>query len=300
MKSFEMHLEKLSAKKILVEAPAKINLFLEVLNRREDGFHNINSLFQTISLSDKLEFAIQDEPEISITISNNNDLTTGTDNLIARTYYYMKEKYKIKWGLRVILEKNIPVAAGLGGGSSDAASTIKACNALFGLNLTYGELLETALQIGSDLPFFFSEGQVMVSGRGEILQKTQFPVDYYLVLVNPGIPISTPESYAALKRGLTIYKNPFNLAPCWTFEEFVKALQQTGNDFEKVHLKSCPELERIKDGLLRSGAKLARMSGSGPTIFGIFKDKPDVNLITLERDDWFKCVVKPIVLRGII
>jgi 4-diphosphocytidyl-2-C-methyl-D-erythritol kinase len=282
---------------VTIDAPAKVNLFLEVLNKRADGYHNINSVFQAVSLFDRLEFTPVEDSGVSISISGQTDLSTGNDNLISLAYHLMKTEFELPGGLRVDLEKRIPLGAGLGGGSSDGAATIMACNMLFGLDLSKEEQMEMSSRIGSDLPFFFGRGQARVAGRGEVVKDTDLPLDYHMVLVNPGFEISTSASYASLKRGLTMSKNPFNLAGCSRAEELVESLHLSSNDFEEVHLKSYPEIGRIKDGLLRSGASLARMTGSGPTVFGIFLHAPELNKGDyLKWGDWQSYAVLPVAL----
>ncbi|MEW6412465.1 MAG: 4-(cytidine 5'-diphospho)-2-C-methyl-D-erythritol kinase [Candidatus Zixiibacteriota bacterium] len=280
---------------IVIDAPAKINLFLEVMNRREDGYHDINSVFQAVSLYDRLEFTISARPGIKISLTGDIELSTGEDNLIARAYRMISEEFGVDRGLEVVLEKNIPVAAGLGGGSADGAATILACNRLFKLNLSAGSMGRLSERIGSDMPFFFTRGQALVTGRGDIIEEIELPTDYWVVLVNPGWEISTAAAYHALKRGLTRSKNPFNLAACPRAEELVRLLNLSGNDFEKVHLKSYPELGRIQEGLLRSGASLARMTGSGPTFFGIFNSAPEIREgATLRQGSWQLFTVLPV------
>lgn len=280
-----------------LRTPAKVNLFLEVLEKRPDGFHNINSAFQAVSLYDIIEFSPLDKPGVTINVLNNNELTIGEDNLIARAYNLMKARYGLSGGLSVVLEKNIPVAAGLAGGSSDAAATILAINILFELGLNFPEMATFSSEIGSDLPFFFSSGQAIVTGRGENVEETTLPADYWLVLVTPDFSISTADSYAALKRDLTYSKNPFSLARCQTVDELLQAFNGTGNDFEEVHFRSFPQLERIRDELFKCGALRARMSGSGPTMFGIFGAAPKLEQRDLQnRGDWQLYTVKPIAL----
>ncbi len=288
--TFDTHTLKL-------RTPAKVNLFLEVLEKRPDGFHNINSAFQAVSLYDIMEVSLVDKPGVTIKVIDNNDLTVGDDNLIARAYNLMKTHFDLSGGLSVVLEKNIPVAAGLAGGSADAAATILAINILFELGLDFSDMATLSSEIGSDLPFFFSNGQAIVTGRGEKVEESALPTDYWLILVKPDFPISTADSYATLKRDLTYSKNPFNLARCQTVDELVKALNGAGNDFEEVHFRSFPQLERIRDELFRCGALRARMSGSGPTMFGIFGAAPKLEQRDLQnRGDWQLYTVQPIAL----
>ena len=280
-----------------LHTPAKVNLFLEVLAKRPDGFHDINSAFQAVSLYDFMEFNLTSEPGIMISVLNNTDLTVGDDNLVARAYHLMKERFELAGGFSVALEKNIPIAAGLAGGSSDAAATILAINILYNLGLDYAEMAAISQDIGSDLPFFFSGGQAIVTGRGEKVKEAALPTDYWLVLVSPNFPISTADSYAALKRDLTYSKNPFNLPRCQTVEELLDALNGAGNDFEEVHFRSFSQLERIRDELFKCGALRARMSGSGPTMFGIFGAAPKLEQRDLQnRGDWQLYTVQPIAL----
>jgi 4-diphosphocytidyl-2-C-methyl-D-erythritol kinase len=154
------------------------------------------------------------------------------------------------------------------------------------------------LSVGSDVPFFFSGGQAIVTGRGEILRPTAFPSDYWVVLVTPPITISTGQAYAALQRsGLTNPKGAFMLGNCKTVNELFDSLTRVGNDFEDVHLKSFPELARIKDELLRCGAVLARMSGSGPTMVGLFAVAPPTELDNVVAGrDWCVHTVRPVAL----
>ena len=292
-----MFVKKITKESLEIKTPAKINLFLDVLNKREDGFHNINSLFQAISIYDILKFEFISSPEIRLKIKGNNELPLDNDNLIVKAYNLLKDKFDLKSGIKVELEKNIPIAAGLAGGSADAAAVILACNILFDLELTYEAMAGLGLQIGSDIPFFFSSGQGLVTGRGEIIENSDFPTDYELIVVKPDISISTAESYRLLKRGLTKHKNPFKLGTCRTVDRYVMFLKRAGNDFEEVHLLSYQEIRKIKDGLLLAGAVLARMSGSGPCVFGIFDKIPDeMDVRIFDRSDWqiFRC--KPVNL----
>lgn len=295
-----MVVKNITSTTVEIDAPAKINLFLEVLNKREDGYHSINSLFQAVSLYDNLKFELTDRPGFKLTFKNSIDLPNDDDNLIIKAYKLMREKYKFKKGIRIRMEKNIPISAGLGGGSADAAATISACNILYDIKLTNDEMARIGLEIGSDVPFFFSSGQALVTGRGEIIQESDFLIDYSVVLVNPKIAVSTAEGYTALKRDLTKQKNPFNLGRCRTIKEFSERLGEAGNDFEEIQCAQHPELQKVKDDLYHCGALLAQMSGSGPTFYGIFDSFENVNIdASFEKRDWQIYTVEPITLRSI-
>lgn len=297
-----MFLKRINDDTLVIGAPAKINLFLEVLGKRPDGYHNINSLFQAVSLFDRLTVTKSPSARAGIKIelspqSALKDLNLGPDNLIARAYRAVHKAYPNLGGVSVVLEKNIPMAAGLGGGSSDAAATIIALDTLFQLNMPQHVMAAIGLSVGSDLPFFFSGGQALVTGRGEICTPTTYPTDYWVVLVKPPVAVSTAAAYLALSdRGLTNPKPPFMLTSCQSVDELFSDLKLAGNDFEKIHLQFFPELVRIKDELLRCGAVLVRMSGSGPTMFGLFRTAPPPGIDSVGTgSDWQTFTVRPVV-----
>jgi 4-diphosphocytidyl-2-C-methyl-D-erythritol kinase len=296
-----MFLKRLNNDTLIIGAPAKVNLFLQVLNKRPDGYHNINSLFQAVALFDRLTVTRRKEQGIEIEVvrkASDPALSVGPDNLIDKAYRGVVEKTGLSEGVFVRIEKHIPVAAGLGGGSSDAAATIVALDTLFYLNMSQEVMAEIGLGVGSDVPFFFCGGQALVSGRGEILQPTSLPMDYWIVLVTPQIAVSTGPAYQALGRtGLTNPKRPFMLGNCESADGFFSELELNGNDFEENRLKSFPELVRIKDELLRNGAVLARMSGSGPTMFGLYRLAPPAEPDSfVAGNDWSVHTVRPVVL----
>jgi 4-diphosphocytidyl-2-C-methyl-D-erythritol kinase len=284
---------------LVIGAPAKINLFLHVLNRREDGYHNIDSLFQAVSLFDRLRLHRTERPGIRLSVTNAPDLSMGDDNLICRAWRLMQERFDLPGGLAVELEKNIPLASGLAGGSTDAAATMAACRRLFDIGLSQSEMAELGAEVGSDVPFFFSSGQARVSGRGERIAECALPTDYWVVLVCPKLRLSTAEAYASLKRSLTSLGSAVTLSLCETVHALSSDLAETSNEFEKVHVLSYPELAEIRHGLLESGASLARMSGSGPTMYGLFAWMPEAeSLGELVRGDWQVFTVRPITLPG--
>lgn len=261
-----------------IHTPAKINLFLQVLNKRPDGYHNINSLFQAVTLFDILNFKKIPESVCRIKVVGSKGIEIK-DNLISRAFELMKSGFNFEDGVEVTLEKRIPLAAGLGGGSSDCAATIIGINRVFKLRLSNVAMARIGLELGSDVPFFFSNGQALVTGRGEIIEETAFPTNYRLVLVTPALGLSTKEAYAALKMDLTCHQSPFNLKDSKNLEDFFKSLSLVGNDFEKVQFRKHPKLGEIKERLINCGARWARMSGSGPTIFGVFPENIDTERV---------------------
>lgn len=297
-----MFLKRINDDSLVIGAPAKINLFLEVLGKRPDGYHSINSLFQTVSLFDRLTVTKSPSARAGIQIELSPDSTIiglelGPENLIAKAYRAVLKAYPNLGGASVALEKNIPMAAGLGGGSSDAAATIVALDTLFQLDIPQNLMAQIGLSVGSDVPFFFSGGQALVTGRGETCTPTTYPTDYWVVLVKPPVAVSTAEAYQRLsEHGLTNPKPPFMLGSCEAVDELLVALARTGNDFEKTHLQFFPQLVRIKDELLRCGAVLVRMSGSGPTMFGLFRNAPPPGIDSVGAGrDWQVHTVRPVV-----
>jgi len=281
-----------------LKTPAKINLFLEVLNKRGDGYHDINSLFQAVSLFDEIDFRhLPGRPECDLELESRWPLTISADNLICRAYQLLKERFNLVDGLSVRLKKNIPVAAGLGGGSSDAAATLLATSILCNQKLDYPALAELGAEIGSDIPFFFSGGQALVGGRGEQVTPTEIPTDFWVLLVTPDLAISTAASYAAVSLVLTLNREPLSFERCGTAPELVEFLGPAGNDFEKVQFKAYPELVSIRDQLLQSGALLARLSGSGPTVYGVFMDEPtDQSRRLSGHNFWQVTIARPVLL----
>ncbi len=260
-------------KSLTIKAPAKINLGLQVLNKRNDNFHEINTIFHSIGLSDEIEMEISDNISL-VTIP-----TLGIDekdNLVFKAANLLKERYKIKSGVQIILKKNIPAAAGLGGGSSDAAAALTALAELWEIDVNRDALLNIAASIGSDVPFFLRKGTAKARGRGEMLEYFDFKLPYWLLVVNPGIPISTERAYKALGRG-SASPIPINYRDALTSaaqnHKFMRNILT--NDFEEPAFKLHPQLPAIKNAMYDSGAALAMMSGSGSSIFGLFIDEAD-------------------------
>ena len=167
-----MKIDTITSARVCVEAPAKINLFLEIRNRRPDGYHEINSLFQAVSLHDRLTLTLTDDPDVALTIDSLIPLSAGEDNLVVRAIRLVLRESGLSRGVRAHLDKRIPIAAGLGGGSSDAAAAIEGLSALLRLGLSTADKTRLGLQLGSDMPFFFTSGQALVKGRGGVLQAT--------------------------------------------------------------------------------------------------------------------------------
>jgi len=292
-----MFVKEVTSDCLVIETPAKVNLFLQVLNKRPDGYHNINSLMQAISLYDRLTFRKADQAGITLTQLSGDPVPTDGSNLIARAFDALANHTGLTSGVDVLLEKRIPAAAGLGGGSSDAAATLLAINLLYDLKLSGAQLAAIGSGIGSDVPFFFSSGQAMASGRGEIIQEVTLPLDYWLVLVKPDLSVSTATAYAELKRALTASEERVKFQYNKIVRDLVRWLHQTVNDFEATRVGTCPAMLQIQQWLDSLGASLVRMSGSGPTVYGLFTVNPGPELPERKyRHNWWIKVVTPVRL----
>jgi len=249
-------------------APAKINLLLRVLRKRPDGYHDLASVMQQISIYDELEYKLQQE---GITLHcPGTDLPTNEQNLIYRATQTIFNHTGYRNGVEIVLNKYIPSAAGLGGGSSDAATTLMTLNDLCSLGLSKTELIKLGAKLGADVPFFIFGRSAFATGIGDKLQTLSDLPQINLVLINPTFPLSTKTVYENLNLALTKKKNNYSIPRFYALGDVIRELH---NDLEAVSLKMHPELNDLKQMLMKEGALGALMSGSGPTLFGIFADE---------------------------
>ena len=249
-----------------LESPAKVNLRLEILNKREDGYHELRTVFQKISLHDTLHFSLKKEKEISIATDHPN-LPVGKTNLVYQAAQSMLKASDYQGGVHIEIKKQIPLGAGLGGGSSNAATTLKALNQLLKKSLSKRKLMEMGLEIGADVPFFIWEGAAIGSGIGEKLKKVTLP-DLQYVLIYPNFEVSTRWAYQNFV--LTNQRIHFNLHKFLKTPEGISSI--LFNHLEEVVSRKYPQIEVMKNSLLSKGALGALMTGSGPTVFGLFQD----------------------------
>ena len=250
-------------------SPAKINLRLEVLYKRDDGYHEIRTVMQRIDLCDEMEISLSGS-ELLIS-SQGEDIPTGEENIAYRAARRLLDEFNLNTGIRIFIKKKIPVAAGLAGGSSNAATTMMGLNRLLKLGLSKERLIEIGKELGADVPFFIFEKPALATGIGEILQEIELPSPLWVVLVNPGISVSTAWAYKKLNMGLTWKRNNISmLQPILPVSHLYNLLH---NDLETVTIKRYPEIQEIKDELHMNGAVGELMSGSGSTVFGIFPDR---------------------------
>ncbi|MDI6604744.1 MAG: 4-(cytidine 5'-diphospho)-2-C-methyl-D-erythritol kinase [Thermoanaerobacteraceae bacterium] len=254
--------------KLIVKSYAKINLSLDVLGRRADGYHLVSMVMQSVNLYDMLVFEKSDNLSINC---NNKDIPLDENNLIMKAALILKDKYGGS-GAEIFLNKKIPIAAGLAGGSSNAAATLHALNKLWKLNLNKKDLKEIALLLGADVPFFIEGGTKLSEGIGERLKDLKAP-KMSVLIVNPAINISTAEVYKRYD-DLNIINNNYT-------KKMIKAInsgniyniaEKLGNDLERVTINMYPVIEKIKTDMAELGAIGTLMSGSGSTVFGIFDE----------------------------
>ena len=266
-----------SISSLSLEAPAKINLFLKVLSRRPDGYHEIESLMQKITLFDRLHFTRQGTA-VSL-VCPNSPLPEDEGNLVYRAAQAFFAATGIRAGVRIVLEKNIPLAAGLGGGSSDAATVVIALNRLFSTGMDKKRLSEIARPLGADVEVFIQDcSAAIATGIGDRIRGVAPLEDVTILLINPGFEVSTKWVYENFP--LTSSANPYILARDRNIGEMLQGpiadlCGRIGNDLEAVTIKRYPVIAEIKKELKMAGAAAALMSGSGPTVFGIFDSEDD-------------------------
>jgi 4-diphosphocytidyl-2-C-methyl-D-erythritol kinase len=249
-------------------APAKINLSLHVLRKRPDGYHDLTSVMQKISFYDELTFS---RSTVGITLScPGTDLPTDEQNLVYRAASALFRHAGYTGGAEIVLKKKIPSAAGLGGGSSDAATTLMALNDLCSLNVSQSDLMKIGAKLGADVPFFVFGQRAFATGIGDELQILPDDPRLHIVLINPAFELSTRKVYENLNLALTKKKNNYSIPRFYALGDVIRELH---NDLEEVSFRMYPQLDAFKQLLLDEGALGALMSGSGPTLFGIFADE---------------------------
>jgi 4-diphosphocytidyl-2-C-methyl-D-erythritol kinase len=256
--------------KLLVKAPAKINLSLDVLNKRPDGYHEVEMIMTTIDLADRLELSLLDKDQIMIH-SQNRFVPDDQRNLAYQAAQLLKERYQVKKGVVISIDKSIPVAAGLAGGSSDAAATLRGLNKLWGLGLTLDELAEIGAEIGSDVSFCVYGGTALAKGRGEIITELPAPPTCWVILAKPFIGVSTADVYRRLDVNSIEHPNTQAMINSINEGNYDQVCQNVGNVLESVTLHLHPEVALIKEQMKRFGADAVLMSGSGPTVFGLVR-----------------------------
>jgi len=278
-------------------APAKINLHLDVLGRYPDGYHEIFTTFQAIDLYDTLTFETRPSGGIQI-VCDQPGFPLDSMNLIHKALTLAAEFTAEPIHILITVDKQIPIAAGLGGGSSDAAATILAANSLYELALSDQQLLDWARRLGADVPFFLGPPQAEGRGRGDELTPIEFFTDYWLVLIQPPMGLSAAEVYREFDLRLTKNDKMVSFATCRDATGFFSLIARSENALRTPILRLCPEVGLILRFLEGQGVDAVRVSGSGPCVFGIVQDKPDAKRMNwlMPSRGWWLYVCRP--LRG--
>ncbi|MGB8192346.1 MAG: 4-(cytidine 5'-diphospho)-2-C-methyl-D-erythritol kinase [Chitinophagaceae bacterium] len=268
---------------MIVFSNCKINLGLRILRKRTDGYHDLETVFYPLLFHDAIEAIRSEQPAMQFTTSGIGIDAAPEQNLCMKAYDLLKQSHELP-SLKLHLHKSIPAGAGLGGGSANAAFTLKLLNAKFNLGLKAERLLDLALQLGSDCPFFIINKPCIATGRGEIMDAIDLsPLKrYYIAIVNPGIHIPTAWAFSRIKPGANgpsikdVIHQPVH---AWK--------DQLVNDFEAVVFDEYPAVKNIKEGLYNKGAVYAAMSGSGSTVYGLFEERPVLEI------DGFVRIIEP-------
>lgn len=248
-------------------ASAKINLTLDTLFKREDGYHEVEMIMTTIDLNDRLSFEKRQDGKIVLHVDETY-IPSDERNLAYRAALLMKETYQIKEGVTITLEKNIPVAAGLAGGSSDAAATMRGMNRLFELNRSLDELSELSAEIGSDIPFCVYGTTALCQGRGEKIMLLDRPPSSWVIVAKPQSGLSTPDIYQGLDLNQPFEVHTEDCMRAIENNDYIGVCESLSNRLEPVSMDLQPEIQKIKENMLNNGADGALMSGSGPTVYG--------------------------------
>lgn len=257
---------------IIRNAYAKINLALDVVRRLPNGYHEVRMIMQTVDICDVLTFSKADEG-IRLSVDN-MELPTDGNNLICKAARLLLEEAGVLGGVDITLKKHIPIAAGMAGGSTDAAATLLAVNELYNLGFDLDKLKEIGVKIGADVPYCIEGGTALAEGIGELLSPLMAPPDCYLVVAKPDINVSTKFVYENLRANeLQVHPDVDGMIFDLVAGDLNGIASKLGNVLETVTVPAYPIIQEIKDTLKESGALNALMSGSGPTVFGLFTDK---------------------------
>lgn len=254
------------------KASAKINLTLDVLRRREDGYHEVEMVMTTVDLSDRLSFSKTTDGKITIR-SSAHFVPEDQRNLAYQAAALLQKRYNVSKGVSIHIDKKIPVAAGLAGGSADAAATLRGLNRLWNLHLSLDELASIATEIGSDVAFCVYGGTAVATGRGEKVQSIPAPPNCWVVLAKPNLSVSTGSIYTRLSSEQMGYRSTDKMVTAIQEQNYEEICRTTSNALESVTLNLHPEVRQLKEKMEDFGVDVARMSGSGPTVYGLVKNE---------------------------
>ncbi|ALS02291.1 4-diphosphocytidyl-2C-methyl-D-erythritol kinase [Enterococcus silesiacus] len=257
---------------IIEKAPAKINLGLDALYKRQDGYHELEMIMASVDLADRLTFELLPKNEIVIE-TNSSFLPVDRRNHVYQAAELLKNTFHLTQGVKIYIEKRIPVAAGLAGGSSDCAAALRGLNRLWNLGLSVEELAELGSVIGSDVPYCIHGGTAFVTGRGEKIEFLPAMPQCWVVLVKPKMSVSTSSIFSSLSFNSVQHPDIIGLKRAVETDDYQLMTEKIGNALEGVTIKRHPVIQQIKDRMLKYGADAALMSGSGPTVFALCEKK---------------------------
>ena len=276
--------------RIVLKPFAKINLGLDIVGRRENGYHEVKMIMQSVDLKDRMMMTVIDK-DIATIKCDMRDIPTDDSNIVIKAIKLIKREYGIDKGISVELKKRIPVAGGMAGGSADAAAALHGMNKLFDLKLTDEELCELGVKLGADVPYCIMGGTMLSEGIGEVLTPVKSVPYCYVAIVKPDFPVSTKkvyEAYDSLKDSDKLHPDIDGLIEAINEGDLYKMCAKMGNTLESVTIAEHPYIGEIKKILEEKGAIKALMSGSGPTVFGIFDDKKAADRAIMEFDGMSK------------
>ncbi len=261
-------------------APAKVNLFLKITSKRKDGYHNLISLFQTISLYDKINISVIDKDEIIV--DSNIEHIRGKKNLCYKVVELFKKKYNLKSGFKIYIEKNIPLGSGLGGASSDTATVVESLVEILNIKIVKEKLIEFCKYLGRDIPYFFYKGLCLVESTGERITKIENPPwknnPLWFVLIYPNKELQTKkvyQKYDEILSRIKILKDKYNKKKILEYVKNLDIYSLLYNDLEFPAEELLSEIRYLKDTMINLGVRNVSMSGSGSTVFGVFLDKSE-------------------------
>ncbi|SDZ66471.1 4-diphosphocytidyl-2-C-methyl-D-erythritol kinase [Evansella caseinilytica] len=256
----------------IMKAPAKINLTLDVTGKRQDGYHDVEMIMTTVDLADRIHLTPLDENRIAIEVTKGY-VPSNENNLAYQAVQALKKRTGIRRGVSIFIDKQIPVSAGLAGGSTDAAAVLRGLNDIWELGLTLEELADVGLEIGSDVPFCVHGGTAIARGRGEKLEFLPAPPPCWVVMVKPQMGVSTKEIYGRLKLSDIKHPDTKGMVEAIVNHDFAGICQRLENVMESVTFQIHPEVKTIKERMVAFGSDGVVMSGSGPTIFGLTQNQ---------------------------
>ena len=275
---------------MILKAYAKINLGLRILGKRPDGYHDIETIFHRVDIFDEITLS----PSSTISFaSSSQELPTDERNLCVSAAYAFQKKFNVMNGIQIELKKNIPIGAGLGGGSSDAAAVLLGLNQSWNVKAPHEMLHSLALTLGSDVPYFLQQGSAHATGKGEILDYFTLNVPYWLVIIFPNVHISTEWAYKNAGERLEVRGLSLKDVATENINDLQKLSTLVHNDFEELVFKSFPAIADVKQQLYKLGAGFAQLSGSGSSVYGLFQEESQAKAATQEFEKNYRAFLTP-------